>query len=208
MTAPAAAVELHLSRGDRLFIGGQTGSGKSVALRWVLAGFERWILADPKGRAAFPGVPVAYGIAELRRLWPALPRVIARPAPGEDRRAWLDAVARLVYYTGECAFAIDEILGIATDARPLRWVDTCETEGRELGITMIVATQRPHRIPLVLISEADAFLVFHLALEKDRERIAEVIGPYRDPGKRTFRPVYYGPTLTAAVECAPLPFVK
>jgi hypothetical protein len=161
------------------------------------------------GRPEGPG-RIPWRANRLRHRGAAKSLAGRRPA---DRRAagaggGPPALARHVYYTGECAFAIDEILGIATDSRPLKWVDTCQTEGRELGITMIVATQRPARIPLVLVSEADAFLVFYLALEKDRDRLAEIIGPYTNPGYRTFRPVYYAHGLTAAVECAPLPFVK
>lgn len=174
-------------------------------MRHLLRGYSRAVLADPKGRAHMEGWPVVYGVAAFRAAWPAkLSRVVARPAAGEDRRAWLDEVARIVYYTGEAALAVDEVLGIATAARPLVWLEAVLTQGRELGITTIVCSQRPRRIQTTIVSEADHVIAFYLNRRDDREEVADVVGDYANPPYKTFRYVYWTGSLDTAVECAPL----
>lgn len=200
-----AELELHLRRGERVTIIGKTGSGKSVALRWILAAYPRVILADPKGRARLGDAPVVYGLEALRRTWPASPRVVARPGPAEDRAAWLDGVCRLAYTAGELALGVDEVVGIASSSRPVRWLDAVLTQGRELGITAVVCTQRPKRIPPTLLSEADHLLVYRLARQDDRDAVEDVIGPYA-PATARHGFVYWTGELEAAAVCDPLPY--
>lgn len=206
----SSALELHLRRGERVTIIGKTGSGKSVALRWILAAFPRVILADPKGRAHLGDAPVVYGVpalrAYLRQLGPASSfRVIARPAPAEDRADWLNGVCRLAYELGELAIGIDEVVGIASSSRPVRWLDAVLTQGRELGVSAVVCTQRPKRIPPTLLSEADHVLVYRLARQDDRDAVEEVTGPFA-PATERHGFVYWTGELEAAVTCRPLPY--
>lgn len=185
-----------------MLIVGRNGSGKSVALRWIMARASRAILADPKGRAHIDGWPTIYGLPALRKAWPTQPCVVARPAPLEDRAEWLDGLCRLAYYGQELILGIDEIVGIASANRPIRWLDAVQTQGRELGITTLICSQRPVGIPMTLRSEAEHVLVFSLNLDEDRDAVAKIIGPYVDPGFRTYRPVYWGGGLDRPVECA------
>lgn len=194
-----------IRRGDRITIIGRTGSGKSVALRYLVATYSRAVLVDPKGRAVMDGWPVVYGVDAFRAAWPAAPRVIARPGPAEDRSVWLDAVCRVVYHAGETALAVDEIVGLASSTRPSRWLDAVLTQGRELGITAIVCTQRPRRIPPTVLSEADHILVYALNRDDDRRAVAEVIGDYPAPAFGSWRFVYWSARLTDPIESPPLP---
>lgn len=194
-----------IRRGDRAAIVGRTGSGKSVMLRHLLTRYSRAVLVDPKGRASMPGWPVVYGSAEFRKRWPAEPRIVVRPGAGEERRAWLDAVCWHVYRHGETALGIDEVVGVVDASRRSPGFDACQTQGRELGITMLTCTQRPRGVPPTILSEADHLFIFALNREDDRKAIAETCGPYPTPSSGTYRFVYWSPAVDSPIECAPLP---
>jgi hypothetical protein len=161
-------------------------------------------MLDPKRRADFGGWAIVEGAEQLRRAWPRdTQRAIARPALLEPEPAWLDACCRHAYYVGATAVGVDELAGIATASRPVRWLDVLLTRGRESGITTYVCSQRPQRIPSTVLSEAEHVFVFALNLAADRDRVAEVIGPYPEPSRRHGF-VYWRPGLTAGVETLPI----
>lgn len=198
--------EVVIARGDRVTIIGRTGSGKSVALRYFLQGYSRGVLVDPKGRASMPGWPVVYGSAAFVKAWPATsPHVVARLGPGEDRRAWFDAVCWHIYRVGEAGVGIDEVAGVTSSSKPSTGLDVLLMQGRELGLTVYVCTQRPLRIPPTLLSEVDHILVYTLQRRDDVEAVADVIGDYRSPPHGSYRFVYWAGDLTAPIESAPLP---
>lgn len=194
-----------IRRGDRAAIVGRTGSGKSVLLRHLLGSYSRAVLVDGKGRATMPGWPIVYGVRAFVAAWPAAPRIIVRPGPGEDRRDWLDRVCWHVYRHGETALGVDEVVGIVTANRSAPGFDAVLTQGRELGITALVCTQRPRGVPPTILSEADHVFAFALNREDDRRAVAETIGPHPSPPAGTFRFVYWCPELDRAIECAALP---
>lgn len=202
MRAPDATIR----RGDRAAIVGRTGSGKSVLLRSLLGSYSRAVLIDPKGRAVMDGWGTSYGVADFVRRFPAEPRLVLRPGPGEDRRTWLDRVCWHVYRHGETALGVDEVIGVVDANKRAAGFDACMTQGRELGVTGLVCTQRPRGVPPTIISEADHLFVFALNREDDRRAVAETTGPYPNPPAGTFRFVYWAPALDRPIECAPLPF--
>lgn len=136
--------------------------------------------------------------------WPTgWPRVIGRPSLLEDERTWLDTCCRRVYQVGSCVVAIDELAGIASAGQPIRWLDTLQTRGRELGITTVIVSQRPRRIPATVLSEAEHVFVFGLNTPADRDYIADTIGGYQQPrSEHGF--LYWRPDMAAPVELAPL----
>jgi hypothetical protein len=173
----------------------------------MLRGYSRAVLADPKGRATLDDWPIVYGVAEFTKAWPATPRIIARPGAGENRRAWLNAIAWHVFGVGETAFCLDDTMGVVSANQSAPGLDALEGQGREIGITTIVCSQRPVRIPPSITSEADSVFVFTLNRRDDREAVAEVIGDYTGPAVwHGF--VYWAPHLTAAVDCRPLERVR
>lgn len=200
MTSSPATIR----RGDRAAIVGRTGSGKSVLLRFLLGGYSRAVLVDPKGRATMPAWPIVYGVPEFVRAWPAAPRIVVRPGPGEDRREWLDRLCWHVYRHGETALGVDEVIGIVSAGRRAPGFDAVLTQGRELGITGLVCTQRPRGVPATILSEADHVFAFALNRDDDRDAIAETIGAYASPRSGTYRFVYWHPALDRPIECAPL----
>lgn len=160
-------------------------------------------MLDPKRRVDFGGWAVLEGVPAFRREWPRQhARAIARPALGEDERAWCDAICRIVYHTGGTALAADELPAGVTADRTVPWLDVCLARGREHLVTTYVATQRPSDIPMRIKSEAEHLFVFDLNLPGDRAAVASIIGPYT-PARVKHGFVYWTP-LTDARECRPL----
>lgn len=187
---------------------GRSGSGKSVMLRELLTPYRRVIVLDPKRRADYGGWAIVEGAHAGGREWPRHhERIIARPLPMEDERAWADHLCRAAYYVGSCAVGLDETAGIATETSPLPHLELLLKRGRDPGpqgpITTYVATQRPRRVPVSLLSEADVALIFDLNMPADRDFIREVIGAYERPRIRHGF-WYWTPDLDAAIECEPL----
>ena len=72
---------------------------------------------------------------------------------------------------------IDEVYGVVQGRNATDALRAVITRGRELGIGVWSATQRPKDIPLIVISEADWFFMFQLRVEGDRKRMAEFMAP-------------------------------
>lgn len=179
-----------------------------MMLRELLRPYRRVLMLDPKRRADYGGWAIVEGQHAGVRQWPRdHDRMIARPAMLEDERAWADALCRTAYYSGSCAVGVDETAGIATETKPLPHLEMLLRRGRDPGpqgpITTFVATQRPRRVPVSMISEADVALVFDLNMPADRGFVRDVIGAYERPSlPHGFW--YWTPDLEAAVECEPL----
>lgn len=129
--------------------------------------------------------------------------MIGRPAILEDAAAWLDACCRRAYQVGSCALAIDELAGIVNASSPPPWLDTVQTRGRESGITTVIVSQRPRRIPLTILSEAEHVFAFDLNVPDDRRFLAELFGDFWAPASRHGF-LYWRPDMAAPVECSPI----
>lgn len=205
--ARAGDVPARIRRGDRVTIVGRTGSGKSVLARTLLRAYSRAVLVDPKGRATLDDWPIVYGSEAFVASWPGSPRIIVRLGAGEDRRKWLDAIAWHVFRHGETALNLDDTMGVVSANQGAPGLEACLGQGREIGITGIVCTQRPTRVPPAIMSEADHVFVFTLNRRDDRDTVSETIGDYSGPAVwHGF--VYWHGDLTQAVDCRPLDRVR
>lgn len=193
-----------INPGDRVAIIGRSGTGKSVLLRALMSRYSTAVLLDPKRTADFGGWAHVEGAQDFARDWPRHhPRAIARPALLEDERRWADAVCRRIYWAGRCAAGLDEMPAGVTEARPLTWLDVLLKRGRELEITTYVASQRPRRIPMDVIAQAEHVFAFDLNVPADVAYMAELMPGYDHP--RTDHGFWYWrPGLTRAGECRPL----
>jgi len=171
------------------------------------------VIVDPKARLTLTGWPVVVGGAAFGRAYPRQARLIWRPSPGlptkaprgrPSQRTEFDAVCAAIFRTGETALYVDEvmILADANDQPPA--FNAILTMGRELGIPTWCATQRPTRIPPTVISEAEHVIVFALHRAKDRETVADNIGADVGIPRHRHGYLYWSPSLTGPVECAPL----
>jgi hypothetical protein len=124
----------------------------------------------------------------------------------EDARTWLEACCRRAYQVAACAVLVDELAGIITASSPGVWFETLLTRGRDTErgpITTFVCTQRPRRIPLTVLSEAEHVFVFDLNTRQDRDYIADVIGEFWRP-RTAHAALYWRPELDGPVELLPI----
>lgn len=168
---------------DRVAFVGRTTTGKTYAARLLLLSARRLVVIDPKGRLSD-----AYRLSQGEPPWN-----LAEPSEETDRAlaagepvrvryaAPLDSdyssIFRRCYEAENVIVYVDEVYGVTRNGTADQWLTACYTRGAELGIGVWAATQRPKRIPLIVLSESEWTLLFRLKLESDREYMAEMIGP-------------------------------
>jgi hypothetical protein len=183
---------------------GRSGTGKTTLLRHIVRGYPRGLALDPKRRLYLPGWEPLEGVTAIAHGWPTgWPRVIGRPALLEDARPWLDACCRRAYQVGHCVVAIDELAGIVNASAPAPWLDVLQTRGRESAITTVIVSQRPRRIPLTVISEAEHVFSFDVSHPADKSFLADLFGGWWSPlARHGF--LYWRPDMAAPIECQPI----
>lgn len=170
---------------DRVCIVGATGSGKTHLATRYLTRFPNVIAADPKGTAGMSAlrIPKDRLYRDLDKLTREYKGGRAAFRPGvrfftvreRDRLAAWDRLALFVFSIGHVVYYVDELRAITGDGKaPPTWLSAVLQMGRERGVGCWLATQRPKRVPLNAISEADTYLVFHLGHPSDRALMAEL----------------------------------
>ena len=164
---------------ERILCSGKTGSGKTYLMRYLTKPLRRLVVLDGKGTLD------NWDLVDLDRnseslLFSDKPvRIRARlPEREEAPEAYWDSILMKCYQAGDVTIYIDELYAVAPPNQkvlPALW--TVYTRGREFSVGVWASTQRPVWIPLVALSEAEAYIVFRLTLEEDRKRMAAFIGP-------------------------------
>lgn len=183
--------------GDRGFIAGRSGSGKTFLARHVLPVYGPTaasefrgllLIIDPNHNFDYPANRIAT-LPEEALPSRKEPVVIYRPGPevreAEDWNAvWRGALLskeRLMVYVDE-TYAMEPLFG----ARRLpggNYMNAYLTQGRAKGKAALLAAQRPVNIPRNVIAQAEWFYMFDLPLEDDRRTVAGVIGRESDQGE-------------------------
>lgn len=160
---------------DRVFFAGHTGSGKTFLARRLTNGFKRLIVIDTKGTLG------EWGLDEFNE------ETARKFVQGEDVRArvlspievesvdYWNQLFLMFLSAGDCTIYLDELIGV-TESGTVKYLKALYTRGRELGIGVWSATQRPHDVPLYTMSESDHFFCFYLVLKRDRQRMSEFMG--------------------------------
>jgi hypothetical protein len=153
------------------------------------------------------------GAAAFRKAWPRdHERAIVRPGLGDQlsrrgERGWLDDVLQHVYLAAPVAVLVDELAGIVDENAPGRWLSVIRTRGRGRGITSLVASQRPARIPMVVKTELSHLFVFELLSPDDRDTVADLMGQarrdYRNPSRKHGY-LYWSPGMDGPLDCLPM----
>ncbi len=184
---------------DRVVIMGPTDCGKTELARALLKTIPNVIVIDPKHRfewrePSIPGKPGRYSriARDLRGLATHLRQieethsgqpVIYRP-PAEHflpkNIGAVDEVFRIALARGDTTVYIDEMSRVVQSAsgwanRIPHWF-AAVTTGRELGVGVWAATQRPANIPISTKSESEFRITFYLRMEDDRARAEELCG--------------------------------
>ena len=170
-SSPGSMVAFALATTNRVALCGKTGSGKTFLVRALLSTVQRVVVADPKGTLT------SWGLTDWNGNPKALKQDMYRlriPAPLDGD--W-EPYCAAIYQQGDVLLYIDEMYGVVPPGKRLPpYLNALYTRGRELGIGVWAATQRPAWVPLVMLSEAEWIVTFRLQLESDRQRIAAIVG--------------------------------
>lgn len=198
------AIDLTVRSDERAFIAGRTGSGKTFFCRYLTASSRRLVVLDPKGmltRAIDPAWKLDEWSEKGRKALlegdPCRLRV-GYPDDGD----WEPYLAD-TFKAGNVLIYVDEMYGVVPPGKQApKSLTAAWTRGRQLGVGVVSATQRPAWVPLFAMSEADWFFIFRLTLEEDRRRLASFMGqsvmePIRDRyGFLTYNAQWDGPVYT------------
>jgi len=173
---------------ERLAVLGKTGSGKTTwALKRVWEPLSSVVFYDWKNQhAADLNAPVVESLEEVREaLFAEKPehrveKLVYVPDPFEKSTEKFDQLCELVWRKGNTHLIADELKGVYQEGGGVKPItdhhDAIMTRGRARGIGMTNLSQRPKRIPLESISEAEHVIAFRLNLADDRKRLGEVFG--------------------------------
>lgn len=162
--------ELTPRKTDRALFVGMTGSGKTTLAQILLRSRGYVVAVDFKGLLKWPGYEVHTGIGSLARA--KAPRLIYRPNYDEIRNEEIqEQVWEWLYRRGNTTVYVDETAAVTEGNVYPFYYGACLMRGREHGIELWSATQRPARIPSIVLSESEHVFAFRLRLPQDRERV-------------------------------------
>lgn len=162
-------------RTDRAAFVGQTGSGKTTLARFMLMPRPYVVVFDAKGLIDWPNYRVCTHLSELTEAKEN--RLIYKPVYEELQDEEIrDEAFEWIYLRKNTTLYIDEIYAWSKgDVYPWH-LGACLTRGRERGIQVFIATQRPSRVPQVMFSESEHVYCFNLKMPQDRERMRDITG--------------------------------
>jgi len=201
-----------IASNDRVFVCGKTGSGKTAAVRnLVIEPLSRVLFLDIKGREhrnlPYPVVTTTDDVHPAlfaEDVNDRMDKFVFKPSkPDIDL---FDEVCSMVYQKGNMHLVADELKSAYHGSGLTEHHNLIMTNGRDKGVGMTSTTQRPKRIPIEAISEAEHVLGFKLKTKTDRDRMKEVVG---EPAEqlRSIDPwwfLYDHDRLTEATICEPL----
>ncbi len=160
----------NIKSNDRVFVLGQTGSGKSYfAQNMLYPAFKRIVAHDYKWEMNVQG-RITHNPLDIMKH----SRIIYRPVDGsiED----FDMLCKTIFQIGNIMLYVDECAPFSGANMIPIWYGNLMRMGRSRNCGVINLSQRPMAISNVLLSEAHHFFVFRLQLEGDRRKIAGIIG--------------------------------
>lgn len=165
---------------DRGIILGQTGSGKTTLAKELLGYFRNVCIIDIKGLLQWEGyfrytTIDSFIAAGSQKDGPT--KLIYAPTAEELRDPeYIDRFFRFMYMRNNTMVYVDEVYAVTDrDTLPPHY-HAILTRGRERGIGLLSASQRPIKIPSVIMSEAEHWYIFRLSMIGDRKKIEDSIG--------------------------------
>ena len=181
--------DLRIKPNDRVALVGKTTSGKTFAARLLLSDRHRLMACDPKGTLGRSKGQEDWNLEEWsdkarRRLLKGNEIRVRIPPPspklsGKEITGYWEQFFQYAYDAGNIVVYIDEMYGVLPrlGAPPTTYLNAIYTRGRELGIGVWAASQRPAWIPRTMLSEAETFFMFRLLYPNDRKLMAQIMGP-------------------------------
>lgn len=171
---------------------GKTGSGKTFLAKSILRLYRYVIVYDVKGQMRAKDWPEFLFVRKFEDLEKAAnsrrpisrdleyPKIVFQPGineiPDADNLEPAEKLCRFVYDRKNTVFYVDEAYSITSGRKIPFWYKAILTRGRERGLTLITACQRPKEIPMFILSESENYIVFSLQLPQDREVIEKIKG--------------------------------
>jgi energy-coupling factor transporter ATP-binding protein EcfA2 len=157
---------------DRAAFVGQTGSGKTTLAQRLLATRAYVVVLDGKGTLDWPGYDFQRSLNDAMKSKAA--RILYRPTYEEladvDTQ---DAFFEWIFRRRNTTVYVDELATVTQgDQYPFHF-GACFTRGRELNIETWCSTQRPTRIPQIVLSESEHVYCFRLRLYQDRAKVEQ-----------------------------------
>lgn len=187
--------------GERAFIGGPTGSGKSLMGKWLIRRVNTApaIIYNTKRDAEFSKLPNARIVKEWDEIDTALEDGVTEYVDFQPSRTIAADPVALDAFLMEhlerferIPAVLDETYNFHSGGRAGPGLTLLLTQGRSAGITTIMMAQRPAWISLFCLSEAQRYYLFDLAHEDDKKRVGKVIPGFEDlPEPPEFSFYYY-----------------
>lgn len=196
MLALSSWEQLRIGKNDRAILIGATGCGKTLLARFLVDDPAKpySVVYDTKGLISSPTLQepqdrwIGHKIYTdfdlliqdqkrgIEKGVMADPRVIYRPPIEEERdKEAQDVFFNWIYDRWKTRLYVDEAYSILGGVNPSQYLQACLSRGRERGISTVISTQRPARIPIITMSESEHIFVFRLNAKRDRETAGELI---------------------------------
>ncbi len=166
-------------RNERMLLVGKTRTGKTTLAMQILPHYQHVLAIDPL-HVLRPKLPPGYTVAGSPQGLPLAALrsklILYQPRPEHMNWASYDAVYRWAFDRKNTMIYTDEGLRVMrANGQAPPYMEACYTAGRQRGVGMITCTQRPAKVDLRVMSEAEHYVCFQLKLRADRERMAEVM---------------------------------
>lgn len=189
---PRSTQRVRLIPGERWFIAGKTGSGKSVYTRRILRAYSArgWpvLIVDPgrkwvetTGADAWAERPE---LSTIDKPYPnrtghfleACPVQLYEPELPGWKDAVLEGIFAEVMARGNVVVACDDVWAIADSFHSLYSMRRIWTEGRKVKVTALAISQKMVGIPSWILDNSENVVVFRLTRPSDLALAAEVTG--------------------------------
>jgi hypothetical protein len=168
---------------DRALFVGQTGSGKTTLAREMLkyraAEGKHIAVLDPKGTLDWSEYQRHTSLASLVKA--RAPLLLYRPKWEElETGEAAEGFFKWAYLREHTTVYVDETYAVTQGDTLPRYYLAGLTRGREKGVEIWSATQRPMRIPQVVMSESEHTYAFRLTMPQDRAKVESMTGLPQD----------------------------